>query len=257
MTTSSRRRGPVGRFSDVRGSRRGGRAPPSSARPCPIVRKLPAGWASRRDRPAQASAASAPAPGGGAGNGTAAGPAGGGPGLSSTSCARTASPPIPSASTWFITITRPVPPPARPVTNVADHNGRDRGSGSPSTDPATSSRARWSPGAGQGTCRTWWHRSNAGSSAQNGRPHPGGARCSRCRSLGTAAIRSPSSRRACSTLNPGPVPSTSTAPVCIGAGPTSAASCIRSAGLARSTGTRAALRAPATPSVAGGRVRRT
>ena len=75
---------------------------------------------------------------------------------------------MPSASTWFMTMTRPVPPPARPVTNVADHSGRDRGSGSPVPAAATSSSARSSPGGGQGSCQTWCRRSNAGSSAQDG-----------------------------------------------------------------------------------------
>jgi len=140
----------------------------------------------RRARPAQASAASARARGAGAGKPAAAGLPGGTPGPSSTSLASTASPPMPSASTWFMTTTRPVPPSARPVTNVADHSGRDRGSGSRISAAATSNSARSSPGGRHDRCRMWCRRSNAGSSAQNGRPQPGGARHSRCRSRGTA-----------------------------------------------------------------------
>ncbi len=67
----------------------------------------------------------------------------------------------------------------RPVTNVADHSGPDLGNGSPITVAATQSSARSSPGGGQGSCCTWCRRSNAGSSARNGRPQPGGARHSR------------------------------------------------------------------------------
>ena len=169
------------------------------------------------------------------------------PSPSSTSLANTASPPIPSASTWFITMTRPVPPSARPVTTwptTTAGTGAAAARAPPPPHPAAPAGHR---PPGRAPRRTWWPRSkrhlNAGSSAQNGRPHPGGTRYSRCRSRGTATIRSPSSRRACSTLNPGPVPSTSTAPTCIGAGPTSAASevgyadsfaaCLESRGLHR------------------------
>jgi pimeloyl-ACP methyl ester carboxylesterase len=60
------------------------------------------------------------------------------------------------------------------------------------------------------------------------------------------AYESDGRRCASAALKPGPVPRTSTAPMCIGAGPMSVASCIRSAGLARSIGTRAALLAPTT-----------
>jgi len=61
---------------------------------------------------------------------------------------------MPSASTWFMTMTSPVPPPATPVTNVADHSGRERGRDARVTAEATSSSARSSPGDGQGSCRT-------------------------------------------------------------------------------------------------------
>ena len=42
----------------------------------------------------------------------------------STSRTSAASPPIPSASTWWMTSTSALPSPARPVTTVTDHNGR-------------------------------------------------------------------------------------------------------------------------------------
>ena len=239
-TTSSRRRGPTGRLSDVAGRRRGGRALPSSAIPSRI-RRRPRVWRgppapacpARRRRARQASAASSRPRGAGAGNRSAWGCA-----VSaawSTSVPSTASPAMPSASTWSMMTSSPVPPSASPVTNVADHSGRERGMGSASWAAARSSRARSSPGGGQHTCRTCSSISNAGSSAQYGRPHPGGARCSRCRSLGTVRIRSPSTRRASATLNPCAGSSTKTAPMCPAALPSPVADCIRSAALARST----------------------
>jgi hypothetical protein len=36
---------------------------------------------------------------------------------------------MPSASTWFMTMAKPVLPPATPVTNLANHSGRNHGPG--------------------------------------------------------------------------------------------------------------------------------
>lgn len=56
--------------------------------------------------------------GGGVGNGTC-----GAVGAPSTSRARAAKPPIPSARTWWMTSTTALRSPVRPLTTVTDHNG--------------------------------------------------------------------------------------------------------------------------------------
>ena len=180
VTTSSRRRGPTGRLSEVADRRRGGRALPSSAILARIQRR-PRAWRgvpgparpARRRRPRQASAASSRPRGAGAGNPSARACAV--PATRSTSVPSTASPAMPSASTWSMMTSSAVPPSASPVTNVADHSGRERGMGSASWAAARSSRARSSPGGGQHTCRMCSSISNAGSSAPV-RP-PASGRC--------------------------------------------------------------------------------
>lgn len=90
-----------------------------------------------------------------------------------------AKPPIPSASTWWNTKTSAVLLSVRPLTSVADHNGRDPGNRRVTNSVASSNIVCSSPGGGQIMLRRCLAMSNSASSTQIGRPHPKGVRTSR------------------------------------------------------------------------------
>jgi hypothetical protein len=121
-TVTRRRRGPVGRLREVRGA---GLMPArSSSRPAARTLRRPVGnRRSAASRARLASARSCHRVGGGCGKPRALAATAG----ESTSCASTASPPKPSAKTWWNTATSATRSSAQPVTNVADHSGRDIG----------------------------------------------------------------------------------------------------------------------------------
>ena len=143
-------------------------------------------------------------------------------------------PPTPSASTWWRTTTRATRSPGSAPTRVTDHSGASRLSGLITSRSAVSMRACSSPGAPQSSSRTCCRMSNRSSSTQTGPPQPNGTDTSRCRSRGTARIRSATRLR---TRGSDRLPSSSsTTPNCSGTGPLSIARKARSEALARSIG---------------------
>ena len=141
---------------------------------------------------------------------------------------------MPSARTWWKATISAVLSPSSPVTAVMRQSGRSAGSRVPTTSAAIFNSASSSPGAAHSTDDTWSPTSNPGASTQIGRPQPGGVGTRRWRRRGTERTRSATAARSRSASSSVPPPSTSTAPTCIGAEPTSVASDTRSSGLARS-----------------------
>ncbi len=231
-TVRTWRRGPVARFSEDLGAG-SGRCWPSSAT---AALRVAVPWGIRRSecrRLADASASSCRHVGAGRGRGIGAGM---GPlaAASSTRAARTARPPMPSATTWCRTSTTAAVLSLRSVTSTARQSGRERSSGLVTISTAASRSAAWSPGCRHRTCSTWAPTSKRGSSTQIGRPQPNGTSTSRWRRRGIAASRASSSIRAPARSKPGPASRVRTAPTFIGTGPTSVANAWTSPGPIRS-----------------------
>ena len=184
-------------------------------------------WTTARARAASASVSRTRRVGGCRGNRSSW--AGGAPSMSR---ARTASPPMPSASTWWKTMTSAPRSSARPVTMTAAHGGRFSGRRVPTACIATSCSAASSAGSGHRTSRTCRSTVNSGSSTHIGRPHSGGVRTSLRRSRGTARTRSASAW--CTAVGSSGRSRTSSAPTCHGTDPRSTASSSRSSGRVRS-----------------------
>ena len=227
-TTATRRRGPVGCTSE-QSAIRGGRHPPPapmealSSRQEPRTPATALAFATR----ASVSRLAGEGRGRGAQSGWLTGPG-------STRSARMVRPPTPSASTWWSTTTRAARPPGSAPTRLTDHSGASRRSGLVTNCSAVSMSACSSPGAPQSTSRTCCLMSNAPSSTQTGPPQPNGTDASRCRSRGTACIRSATRLR---TRGSDRGPSSSrTTPNCSGTCPLSIARKARSEALARSIG---------------------